>query len=464
MITGKRQLTRREVLIWTGGAIASARLPPGFAVGSVDIPAQPYFASVNRALEALEKLGAPMAPSDAQRIGSLAAQGDSAAVTAAEGILERYTIANLSIESETSARVMLGGAPRTLVEQGWRVFLVRVANSTGLSDSVWFSSGWFTPGRMNPTADSGAQRSNLMDTLNKGPLIEKMWLMAELYGATSIIRDGTEIPVVPLSGISVEYHLIQLYSRDHGQRRADLTVYTLPKSGDGFGASGHREFTFDCLPSRTVDLGVLDTDSRGCVAGLTIKDQRDHVYPPQAMRLAPDMFFQSQIYRGDGETIRLPDGDYTVEARRGPEYLVTHQPVKIDANHSRIEVRLKRWIDPAKWGWYSGDTHIHAAGCAHYAVPTEGVSPETMIRHVRGEALSIGDVRAGDRGGITKSSFSPVRPKAQRRRWNTRSCKRQTMRPGNRTLRRKTPRPSCDTTWRSQGFHRAYADIWSSCA
>src|SRR5206468_12927419 len=55
-------------------------------------------------------------------------------------------------------------------------------------------------------------------------------------------------------------------------------------------------------------------------------------------------------------------------------------------------IQLKRWIDPEQWGWYSGDTHIHAAGCAHYEIPTEGVSPETMIRHVRGEALSIGDV------------------------------------------------------------------------
>ena len=39
-----------------------------------------------------------------------------------------------------------------------------------------------------------------------------------------------------------------------------------------------------------------------------VKDAQDHIYPPQAMRLAPDMFFQQQIYRADGETLRLPDG------------------------------------------------------------------------------------------------------------------------------------------------------------
>jgi hypothetical protein len=62
------------------------------------------------------------------------------------------------------------------------------------------------------------------------------------------------------------------------------------------------------------------------------------------------------------------------------------------ASHTRIEVKLQRWIDPGKWGWYSGDTHIHAGGCAHYSSPTEGVAPETMIRQARGEGLVIGDV------------------------------------------------------------------------
>jgi hypothetical protein len=104
------------------------------------------------------------------------------------------------------------------------------------------------------------------------------------------------------------------------------------------------------------------------------------------------MFFQPQIYRADGETMRLPDGEYVVEAKRGPEYLVTSQNVIIDSSRTRMDIKLERWIDPAMWGWYSGDTHIHAAGCAHYERPTEGVAPETMIRHARGEGMSIGDV------------------------------------------------------------------------
>ena len=52
--------------------------------------------------------------------------------------------------------------------------------------------------------------------------------------------------------------------------------------------------------------------------------------------------------------------------------------------------QIERWIDPAKFGWWSGDHHIHAAGCAHYMNPTEGVLPADMVRHTLGEDLKIG--------------------------------------------------------------------------
>ena len=208
----------------------------------------------------------------------------------------------------------------------------------------------------------------------------------------SPVPEGDQAKAIQLSGMPVEYRIIELFSRDSGRRSDKFTIYAFPKDGGWPYDSGHRELDFDCLPSRSVSLAVCDADGRGCVASLAIKDRQDRVYPPQAMRVAPDLYFQPQIYRGDGETILLPDGEYTVESKRGPEYLRCTQTVTIDASHTRIEVKLQRWIDPAKWGWYSGDTHIHAGGCAHYSSPTEGVAPETMIRQARGEGLAIGDV------------------------------------------------------------------------
>ena len=285
---------------------------------------------------------------------------------------------------------------------------MRVQNDSGKALAMRFPNGAVpggvpTPARMWPTLGSAAmsQRAYLMDTLNKAPLIDKLWLLAEMHGA----RDDSEIS---LSGFPLEYHVLQLFSRDKGRRTAPLTM-SLPRPEQDMWSvmalSSSRQFEFECVATRDVPLTIRDTDGQGCVAALTIKDAQGHVYPPQAMRLAPDMFFQAHIYRGDGETVRLPQGRYTVESRRGPEYLKGTQLVDIGAQSGRIEVKLQRWIDPARWGWYSGDTHIHAAGCQHYQIPTEGVTPETMIRQVRGEALSIGQVLTWGPGWYYQKQF-----------------------------------------------------------
>lgn len=387
-------LTRRQALKLMSAA-AAASFHPAFAAELSGIAPQPYFAGVNRALEAIASLGAPISTSDARQIAALSQASDGASVEAAEQILDRYTLARLSLSGDGSARVAVGGAKRILVEQGWRILLVRVENPTGRLVDINFSRGLSspTPGHMMPGAYfSLAQRAHLMDTLQKAPLIEKMWLLSQLHGTTGLSFHGVDVPIILLSGFPIEYQVIQLFSRDRGQRSGGLTLSYFAKDRDLFLGAASQIFDFECLPTRDIPLAIHDEDGQGCMASLTIKDRQGLVYPPEAMRLAPDMFFQEHIYRADGETVRLPDGEYTIESKRGPEYLPGVQTVSIDSGNARIGVNLKRWIDPAQYGWYSGDTHIHAGGCLHYQDPTEGVSPETMIRHVRGEGLYIGDV------------------------------------------------------------------------
>jgi hypothetical protein len=380
------RLTRRQVLLCAGGAIISGRLSAVVAAGTVDISPQPYFAHVNRALEALAKLGAAAAPGDVEQIKALVHQNDAPAVEATEKLLDRYTLIRASLEGDGYTRCVAGGSERTLVEQGWRVFLLRVSNPIGYTGAV---SATFGRGQVgNLSHGSFDQRPDLgitpINSPNLAPSIEAMWLTGELFDAP---------PLGPtLSGFALEYRVVQLFSRDRGRRRADIDVHT-SKGAIPYASPWGVNLEFDCLPTHNVPLSVLDADGRGCMASLIIRDKVGRIYPPQAMRLAPDMPFQAQIYRGDGETVRLPDGEYAIESKRGPEYLRGIQTLTIGAGGSdRIDVRLRRWIDPAAYGWYSGDTHIHAAGCAHYNKPTEGVSPETLIRHVRGEALPIGDV------------------------------------------------------------------------
>jgi len=389
------RLTRRSMVsvsLKAGLLFAWPAWSFGALGGGPGVEAQPYFASLRRALDAWGSFGESLPAPDAAQLAAYARTGDGPSVAAAEGLLRRHVVAQATVDPDGSAHLEVGAAPAEFVEQGWRAFLVRVANPGGRRDHLLLSAGWRTPGRMQPSSDGTAQRATLGDTLNQGPIIEKMGFLVQMHDTVPLVRFGRELAAAPLSGLPVEYQVVEVFARDHGDRRALLTLELFPRPGDGYGGSAKQEFPCRCLPSRVVTLRVRDGDGRGCVAALTIRDSTGHLYPPPPMRLAPDMSFQAQVYRGDGETMRLPDGIYTVTSARGPEYLRRVQAAAVDAAHAQLDVTLERWIDPSAWGWYSGDTHLHAGGCAHYQVPTEGVSPETMIRHVRGEGLSVGDV------------------------------------------------------------------------
>ncbi|MCE2814909.1 MAG: CehA/McbA family metallohydrolase [Planctomycetaceae bacterium] len=157
----------------------------------------------------------------------------------------------------------------------------------------------------------------------------------------------------------------------------------------GYDWSG-ADFTLQTRSSQLVTFRVIDDPDRPAMGCFEITDESGRVYPPQSKRLAPDFFFQRQIYRSDGETIRLPKGRYQVTCSRGPETLVEAKELVVGQEPVELEYRVRRWIDPSRRGYWSGDHHIHAAGCAHYESPTQGVQPPDMLRHCMGEDLKVG--------------------------------------------------------------------------
>src|SRR5205823_3643639 len=148
---------------------------------------------------------------------------------------------------------------------------------------------------------------------------------------------------------------------------------------------------FESAPAVLVKLHVQDHDGKPVMGAFTFRDSQGRYYPSMSRRLAPDLGFHPQVYRADGETVSLQPGKYTVAYSRGPEYRVLSKQIDVSTSPTHAEsFKLERWIHPAVTGWYSGDHHIHAAGCAHYESPTEGVTPEDMMRHVLGEDLNVG--------------------------------------------------------------------------
>lgn len=54
----------------------------------------------------------------------------------------------------------------------------------------------------------------------------------------------------------------------------------------------------------------------------------------------------------------VPPGTYTLTVERGKEYFTHTETIELEKNRE-VVVRLRRWIDMAARGWYSGETHVH---------------------------------------------------------------------------------------------------------
>jgi hypothetical protein len=194
-----------------------------------------------------------------------------------------------------------------------------------------------------------------------------------------------------------------LYSRDAGKRAAKF-AFNCGQATQDIGFRNDTDVLFTCQKATTITLKVLDENQKPTTASLIIKDDKGRLYPSPTKRLAPDFFFQPQIYRADGETLDLPTGKFRVEYGHGPEYLTKTTTLDIK-NNQNLMFNLERWIDPSKRGWYSGDHHIHAAGCSHYTAPTQGVNPEDMMRHIVGEGLNVGSVLTWGPGYYHQKQF-----------------------------------------------------------
>jgi len=193
-----------------------------------------------------------------------------------------------------------------------------------------------------------------------------------------------------LSGLKVEYALALLYSSEAGRREATVG-FDVGQGTQDLGFRGEVPILFDVRPAIPVRLAIRDHDGTPTTGRFTFHDRAGHVYPPQPKRLAPDFFFQKQVYRHDGDVVLLPPGELMMFSSRGPEYTLQQQRITVpEQGEASIAVRLDRWIDPRDYGFYGGDHHIHAAGCAHYTSPTEGVRAEDMFLQVKGEGLHVG--------------------------------------------------------------------------
>lgn len=392
--------------------------------------AQPLLAQAIRLKEALSFLGSSLAPADEKRLVALQHSALTAAtVKEIQNILDPYCLAMININPESRVKAEKGPARARLIQNGWVSYLLKINNDAGVTAKLEVES----PNAATPLyAPSFDHRVSDTKKLTAGQVANR-FLEMQVY------RNRPMHPV--LSGLKLEYVILQIYSKDAGQREVEMG-FNVGQGTQDIGFRNTVNILFSIDPSVKVIMNVRDEDGSPAMASLLITDgiervlddsiltirnadartgaaQRDWlpvfggfknykvppslvgIYPLPSRRVAaydeyPDFFFQPQIYRTSGEHILLPAGNYNLTITRGPEYVPQKTQLVVPPNLKEytVVVQLKRWLNMSKLGWFSADHHVHAAGCSHYDSPEEGVKPRDMWRQAIGEDLNVSAVLA----------------------------------------------------------------------
>lgn len=408
-----------------------------------DVEPQPLLAQAMRLKEALSFLGSSLSKEDEKKLEALQHQPlTNKTIQAVQNILDPYCLAMVNINPEARVKVSRGPAAARLMQNGWTSFLVKVHNEAGVRAQLKAESPHAAPALHMSTFSSRTPEKNL---LSPGQVANR-FIEIQLYESRPLTQR--------LSGLLLEYAVVQLFSKDAGKREVEIG-FNVGQGTQDIGFRNTINILFDIDPSVKVVLNVKDEDGSPVMASFVITDGIERVindsvkainrppvdyrhstaqleygegfvdangykiparltgiYPLPSRRIAaydeyPDFFFQPQVYRADGEHVLLPPGKYSVRVTRGPEYLIQTKELVVPKGASSIQAsyQLKRWINMAKLGWYSADHHLHAAGCSHYESPEEGVKPEDMWRQVVGEDLNLGAVLAWGPGWYHQKQF-----------------------------------------------------------
>lgn len=364
-------------------ALAADTLPIG------DVDGQPLAANVKRVVEALQFLGSPLPMDEVEKLNAAGKERDAKQL---QKLLDQRVLLLAHINPESRVKVRRGPAAAELQQFGFTPVLIKVLNESTVTKRMKLVSP--QGGAVYAGASKGSlgrqQQTELNDNENLKRDSER-FLSVEMFEQPPMTDR--------LSGLEVEYAIGLILSTEAGKREATIGL-DLEQGNQDIGFRGEVPVLFRVAPAIPVKLEIRDFDGSPTTAALVVKDRAGRIYPPQPKRLAPDLFFQPQVYRVDGESLLLPPGEFIVQFARGPEYWVREKTVAVSLRDTKadppvvpeLKLDLERWVNPRQFGFYSGDHHIHAAGCAHYTVPTEGVTPEDMFRQVKGEGLNVGCV------------------------------------------------------------------------
>src|SRR6185369_3403715 len=164
---------------------------------------QPFAQQVRQVETSLAYLGQPLAQGDQDAINRAVGNPDEAtAISQIEQVLDKYVLAVVEINPESRVKVQPGPAKPELVEAGTRIFLVRVINKAGVTAKLRVESLNALP--VFVPSDQSSEPSKKLSPAD----VRDRWMDITLYDKDPMSDQ--------LSGLPLEYRVLEIYSRDKG--------------------------------------------------------------------------------------------------------------------------------------------------------------------------------------------------------------------------------------------------------
>ena len=162
---------------------------------------------------------------------------ESAAVEAVQRVLDRRVLVTVHISPESRVRVEQGAAPPELVQGGTRLFLVKVLNDAGVTAPLAVESR--NIGRVYQPSWVSNMSPEPKQVLTDADVRDR-WADMSIY---------TQAPMRQrLSGLGIEYIILQVYSRDAGPRSA-VVGFNVGQGSQDVGFRNDVEILFTARPS-----------------------------------------------------------------------------------------------------------------------------------------------------------------------------------------------------------------------
>jgi hypothetical protein len=159
------------------------------------VDGQPLAAQARRLVEALDLIGQPLPAPDREKLNQALAQEVPAdRVRLIQEALDPLCLVGVTINPESRVKVDLGPVPAVLIQNEWRVFLVKVANQAGVTSDLKLTSP-----NASPVFKVSTNVAKPKDGITRADVADR-WMDVSRV----VVR-----PLSPrLSGLAVEYRLV----------------------------------------------------------------------------------------------------------------------------------------------------------------------------------------------------------------------------------------------------------------